>query len=143
MEIEKIESLIKLFGRSDLARLEVEEKDARIVLERKNDAAALEIESNADRAVKKVDSESTKEVATEGEIVKAPLVGTLYTAPEPDKPTFVKIGDRVKKGQTIAIIEVMKMMNEIKAPADGIIAAILVENGTVVEYDQALFELEN
>ncbi|KRL33709.1 acetyl-CoA carboxylase biotin carboxyl carrier protein [Liquorilactobacillus uvarum] len=138
MEIEKIESLIKLFGRSALSRLEVAEKDTRIVLERKNNAAALEIESDAAKVLKK--SELTEKTA---KVVKAPLVGTLYTASEPNKPAFIKVGDTVKKGQTIAIIEAMKMMNEVKSPFDGKIAAILVENEAVVEYDQALFKLED
>lgn len=143
MEIKKIESLIKLFGGSDLYRLELEEKDVKVVLERQKSTTALGIEHSARKKHVTSQEETTKKIDETKIRVTAPLVGTLYLSPEPDKPSFVKVKDRVKKGQTIAIIEAMKMMNEVKAPADGTIAAVLVENATVVEYDQVLFKIEN
>ena len=74
-------------------------------------------------------------------IIKSPLVGTFYAAPAADAKPFVKIGDRVKKGQVLAIVEAMKMMNEIESDCDGVISEILVKNGSPVEYGQPLFRI--
>lgn len=75
------------------------------------------------------------------EIVKAPLVGTFYTAPSEDAQPFVKVGDVVKKGQVLGIIEAMKLMNEIESECDGVIEAVLISNEQVVEYGQPLFRI--
>jgi len=75
----------------------------------------------------------------EGHVVKSPMVGTFYRAPAPDAKPFVDVGGAVKEGETICVIEAMKLMNEIEADASGTIKAILVENGQPVEYGQALF----
>lgn len=74
-----------------------------------------------------------------GEEVKSPLVGTFYSAPSPDDAPYVKVGDTVKKGQTLGIVEAMKLMNEIESEYDGVVQAILVENEEIVEYGQPLF----
>ncbi len=74
-------------------------------------------------------------------IVNSPFVGTFYRSPSPEAPSFVEVGQRVRKGQVLCIVEAMKLMNEIEADADGVIAAILVENLHSVEYGQALFKL--
>jgi len=74
-------------------------------------------------------------------IIKSPLVGTFYAAPAQDSDPFVKIGDRVKKGQVLAIVEAMKMMNEIESDCDGVISDILVANGEAVEFGQPLFKI--
>lgn len=87
----------------------------------------------------------TNEVAQEnvtGTPVKSPLVGTYYDSPSPEAQPFVKVGDHVSKGQTLCIIEAMKVMNEIKAPLDGTIKEILVKSEELVEYDQTLMTLE-
>lgn len=73
-----------------------------------------------------------------GNIVKSPIVGTFYAAPSPDKPAFVKVGDKVKKGDVIMIIESMKLMNEIQSDFDGVVDKILVSDGQAVEYDQPI-----
>ena len=75
---------------------------------------------------------------TDGEIIKSPMVGTAYLSPEPKANSFIKKGDKVKKGQTLLIIEAMKVMNNINAPKDGIVMDILVEDSQPVEYDQPL-----
>ena len=80
--------------------------------------------------------------AAEGEAVKSPLVGVVYLKAAPDKPNFVKVGDTVKKGQTLLIIEAMKVMNEIPAPKDGIITEIMVEAENVVEFGQELVRIK-
>ncbi len=72
----------------------------------------------------------------EGSIVKSPIVGTFYASPSPDKPPFVKVGDTVKKGDVIMIIESMKLMNEVQSDFDGVVEKILVSDGQAVEYDQ-------
>ncbi len=75
-------------------------------------------------------------------VVKAPLVGTFYRAPSPDSKPFVSAGERVKKGQTVCLIEAMKMMNEITAPTDGVVTDILVQNGEVVAFDAPLMQID-
>ena len=75
----------------------------------------------------------------EGHVVKSPMVGTFYRSPAPDAKPFIEVGGTVKEGQTICVIEAMKLMNEIESDASGTIKAILVENGQPVEYGQALF----
>ena len=79
--------------------------------------------------------------AEEGVFVTSPLVGTFYTAPAEDAEPFVKVGDTVKKGQVVAIVEAMKLMNEIESDFDGTVTEILVKNGQAVEYGQPLFRI--
>ena len=81
-----------------------------------------------------VEVEVNTEVVAEGDLVESPLVGVAYLAPAPDKPNFVSVGDSVKKGQTLLIIEAMKVMNEVPAPKDGVVTEVLVENEEVVEF---------
>lgn len=85
--------------------------------------------------------EETEEVAKPGKVVESPLVGTFYAAPAEDAEPFVTVGSAVKKGQTLAIVEAMKLMNEIESDYDGTVAEILVENGQPVEYGQPLFRI--
>ena len=82
------------------------------------------------------------EEAQEGKLVTSVLVGTFYTAPSEDAEPFVRVGDTVTKGQTLAIVEAMKLMNEIESEFDGVVAEIFVENGQAVEYGQPLFRLK-
>lgn len=77
----------------------------------------------------------------EGKVVKAPLVGTFYAAPGVDKAPYIKVGDHVKKGQVIGIIEAMKLMNEIESEVDGVVTEVLAENGKMVEFGQVLIKL--
>ena len=85
-------------------------------------------------------TEST--VAPEGDVVESPLVGVAYLAAGPDKPTFVTVGESVKKGQTLVIIEAMKVMNEIPAPKDGVVTEILVSNEEMVEFGKGLVRIK-
>lgn len=84
----------------------------------------------------------SEEVTPEGEAVESPLVGVAYLAAAPDKSPFVSVGDVVKKGQTLLIIEAMKVMNEVPAPRDGVVTEILVSNEDVIEYGQGLVRLK-
>ena len=81
-------------------------------------------------------------VAAEGDVVESPLVGVAYLAAGPDKPAFVTVGDSVKKGQTLVIIEAMKVMNEIPAPKDGVVTEILVSNEEMVEFGKGLVRIK-
>lgn len=91
-----------------------------------------------------VSSETTHEsvVVAEGDVVESPLVGVAYLASGPDKPAFVSVGDTVKKGQTLLIIEAMKVMNEVPSPKDGIVTEILVSNEEVVEFGKGLVRIK-
>ena len=80
--------------------------------------------------------------AAEGEVVESPLVGVTYLSPSPEKPAFVSVGDTVKKGQTLLIVEAMKVMNEVPAPKDGVITEILVANEEVVDYGKGLVRIK-
>lgn len=81
-------------------------------------------------------------VEAEGEVVESPLVGVAYLSPAPDKPAFVSVGDSVKKGQTLMIIEAMKVMNEVPAPRDGVVTEVLVANEAVIEFGQGLVRIK-
>lgn len=117
-------------------------------------AAANEMayENNAASSKTENKAETKKEIKTEiiteakekadGNIVKSPLVGTFYAAPSEDAQPFVKVGDKVKKGQILAIVEAMKLMNDIESDFDGEITEIYVENGQPVEYGQPLFSIK-
>ena len=151
MEIENLIKLIKTVSESDLTGLKYEENGVKLHLTKKKDqvhAAAPAAAYGADQAVSDInvlsakEAENTEVTASQkpaGKIVESPLVGTFYAAPAEDAAPFVSVGDTVKKGQTLAIIEAMKLMNEIESEYDGTIAEILVENGQPVEYGQPLF----
>ena len=89
-----------------------------------------------------VEEASAPAQADEGEVVESPLVGVAYLSPSPEKPAFVSIGDTVKKGQTLLIVEAMKVMNEVPAPKDGVITEILVANEEVVDYGKGLVRIK-
>lgn len=91
-------------------------------------------------SVEEAPAETT--VAPEGDVVESPLVGVAYLAAGPDKPAFVTVGDSVKKGQTLVIIEAMKVMNEIPAPKDGVVTEILVSNEEMVEFGKGLVRIK-
>ncbi len=108
------------------------------------DAAATTVQSitEGDISVAEATVNATKTVLANAKTINSPLVGTFYAAPSEDAQTFVKVGDRVKKGQIVAIVEAMKLMNEIESEYDGVITEILVDNATGVEYGEALFVVE-
>ncbi|UJD02627.1 acetyl-CoA carboxylase biotin carboxyl carrier protein [Streptococcus oralis] len=95
-----------------------------------------------ERSVEEAPAPAETTVAPEGDIVESPLVGVAYLAAGPDKPAFVTVGDSVKKGQTLVIIEAMKVMNEIPAPKDGVVTEILVSNEEMVEFGKGLVRIK-
>lgn len=143
MDLESIYALMERFERSSLTGLELEQNGTRLKLDKTVAVAAAPAASVA--AVSSVQTPaapaSQPEPQEEGEYIKAPLVGTFYAAAGPDSEPFVKVGDQVKKGQTVCILEAMKMMSEIPAPMDCVIEEVLVENGSLAGYDAPLFRV--
>lgn len=148
MDVKKIESLAKLMKETGLTGLELVEDGQQLRLERQVEVVAAPVAAPAPAApVPATGAEALgvthEEPAPvkEGTLVLAPTVGVFYSAPGPDARPFVEVGDQVKKGDTLCIIEAMKLMNEITAEEDGEIAEVCVQNGQVVEFGQPLFRL--
>ena len=145
MEIENLIKLIETVSASELTGLKYEENGVKLHLTKKKEqvqvvaAAGVNMGTETAEAAKASASDSRK---PEGKLIESPLVGTFYAAPAEDAAPFVSVGDTVKKGQTLAIIEAMKLMNEIESECDGTIVEILVENGQPVEYGQPLFRIK-
>lgn len=160
MEYKEILNLMKEMNSTDLTKLEIEEESFRICIEKaapvmniaqpavfapsysptvipqpqatiQSQAGVAPVAGTAD-AVEKQEELSGKKIVS-------PMVGTFYASPSPDKPAFAKVGDKVKKGQTVCIIEAMKLMNEIESDLDGEIVKVLVNNEEMVEFGQPLF----
>ncbi len=143
MNLDDIRELIMLLDQTSIAELEVQQDNYRLSL-RKAGTNVKEIPAPA--AVVMTQKQETSETSAAAghdlaEVV-APMVGTFYSAPSPDSPAYVKIGDHVDSGQTLCILEAMKLMNEIKSECSGTIADILVKNAEAVEYGQVLFLIE-
>ncbi|MFU8786694.1 MAG: acetyl-CoA carboxylase biotin carboxyl carrier protein [Candidatus Izemoplasmataceae bacterium] len=144
MNNKELKELIKIFESSSLSRIKLDKGDVTIELE-KQSVQVKEVVRAEVPAQQVVANEANKPVTPAKptyETLKAPLVGTYYEAPAPDQPSFVRIGQNIKKGDTLFIIEAMKVMNEITAPRDGKIMSINVKNGDMVMYDQIIMEIE-
>ena len=136
MNLEEIEKLMKMIENSTLASLEVEENGLRIRLD-KNSPMHEVVKTNETIVSSK--KEEKVEEKTLGHEITAPLVGTFHQAPYKDAKPFVALGQKVKKGQKLCIIEAMKVMNEITSPYDGIVLEILAKENDVVEFGKPLF----
>ena len=139
MELKDIKDLIKVINNSNVKNFEMKDNDNYIKIESGIQNAGKGL--NLVTATKEVND--TKELTLEDKDIieiKSPIVGTFYSKPAPDKESFVKVGDRVKKGDTVCIIEAMKLMNDINAEEDGEIVEVCVEDGDMVEYGQTLFK---
>lgn len=147
MDIKKIERLMELMKAHQLAEIEVDEKGDRVrismVTANATPAAMLQqpihFPAPAAVAAAKVDTAGPAETR---KTMRSPFVGTFYAAPSPEAATFVKAGQTVRQGETLCIIEAMKLMNEIEAEADTTILEVLVKNGQAVEFDQPLFAIK-
>lgn len=152
MDIRKIKKLIELLEETGIAEIEIKEGEESLRLSRHSnvaDAAPQQIRyvspppsAAAPQPTAQPAAENKPAETTKGHKVRSPMVGTMYTAPSPDAPPFVTVGQTVKVGDTLCIIEAMKMFNEIEADRAGTVTAILVANGDPVEYDQPLFIIE-
>ena len=149
MDLRKLKKLIDLVQESGIAELEITEGEEKVKIVKGGHvsvsaAAPVQMVAAAEpRAPAAMAPAPAAEAPAgqEGHVVKAPMVGTFYRSPSPDAKAFVEVGQAVKEGDTICIIEAMKLMNEIEADAGGTVKAILVENGQPVEYGQPLFIL--
>jgi acetyl-CoA carboxylase biotin carboxyl carrier protein len=151
MDLRKLKKLIDLVQESGIAELEITEGEEKVKIVKGGVVAisqapvaaapaagpAVEPRSPAPAAGPPPAAEPA--AGQEGHVLKAPMVGTFYRSSSPDAKAFVEVGQSIKEGQTICIIEAMKLMNEIEADASGVVKAILVENGQPVEYGQPLF----
>ena len=144
MKIDEIKELIQALEDSSLTSLEISQGETSVKLEKNYmqpaAAAPVQIAQAAAQPVQPVQTE-TMQAAPKGRMVSCPLVGVFYAAPSPNDAPFVAVGDTVKKGDVLCIVEAMKLMNEITAEEDGVITEICAENGQVVEYGQPLFYL--
>lgn len=140
MDIAVLEQVIKLFEAASLSHLKVEAEDLKIELGKSTavntavSSVAPPVEPGAPREPNPPSSLGTP--------VKAPLVGVFYLSPGPGEEPFAAVGQRVKKGDTLCIIEAMKMMNEVPSPVNGVVKAILAENEDIISFDQVLMEIE-
>ena len=149
MEFENLLTLIKTVSESELTSFTMKDGDLKISMGKEKQVVVEQtgmpaVAGNADTVSAGSGSfngkqEQQEECQPEGKTVKAPLVGTFYAASAPDAEAFVSVGDTVKKGQTLGIIEAMKLMNEIESEYDGVVKEILIENGQMAEYGQPLF----
>jgi acetyl-CoA carboxylase biotin carboxyl carrier protein len=152
MDLRKIKKLIDLLEESNLAELEIKEGEEIVRLSRLPKgmvgalpvapapvAAPVRVEAAAPASASVPTESAGGKALPEGHVVKAPMVGTFYASANPDSPPFVKIGQAVKAGETLGIIEAMKMFNQIEADVAGTVLAVLVSNGQPVEFDEPMF----
>ena len=138
MDMQQIFALMDRFSASPLTGLEVELEGAKIRLEKGGaPAVPAAVAAPAMPAVTPVPAPA----AGEDSFIKAPLVGTFYAAPAPGEAPFVSVGDRVKKGQTVCVLEAMKMMSEVPAPCDCVIEEVLAQDGELAGFDAPLFRI--
>jgi acetyl-CoA carboxylase biotin carboxyl carrier protein len=149
MDMKQIKALLQEFDASTLSKLKITQDAFSIELEKNIGAVAAPMMAapvavTAPAVVASAVAESAAPAAAvhTGDMIVSPMVGTFYASPSPDSAPFVKVGDRVKKGQVIAVLEAMKIMNELEAEFDCKIVSILVSDSQAVEYDMPLFAVE-
>lgn len=151
MDIRKVKKLIELLQESDIAEIEIHEGEESVRINRYSSAqavaapvavAAAPIAAATPQVVEAAATTPTAEPELSGHVIKSPMVGTFYSAPAPGSKDFVEVGQSVSKGDTLCIIEAMKILNQIEADTAGVIKSIHVETGHPVEYDQPLFVIE-
>ena len=140
--IDEIKELIALLEESSLSVLEVKDDDKKVRLEKAQTTAAAPAAVTVNAAPVQAAPAPAAEADDNGKTISAPIVGVFYAAPSPESEPYVHVGQKVKKGDVVCIIEAMKCMNEIQAEEDGEIAAVLATNGELVEYNQPLFAIK-
>jgi acetyl-CoA carboxylase biotin carboxyl carrier protein len=154
MELKEIKELIKLVSESDVSEVEVERGDFKVSIKKVEEKTTIIQQAAAPTVQAYVPATPVASapaapaapvhtpVASNLITIKSPMIGTYYKTPSPDKPAFVNVGDEIKVGQVLCIVEAMKLFNEIESEVAGRIVKILVENSSPVEYDQPLFLVE-
>ena len=150
MDIRKVKKLIELLETSDIAEIEIKEGEEAVRISRTSRiapavAAAAPVAAAASAPAPAANAEAEREeppaAAETGNLVTSPMVGTFYRAPAPSSPAYVEVGQQVKEGDVIGIVEAMKMMNQIESEFSGVVEAILVEDGKPVEFGQPLVRI--
>ncbi|HKM14349.1 MAG TPA: acetyl-CoA carboxylase biotin carboxyl carrier protein [Marinospirillum sp.] len=154
MDIRKVKKLIELLEESNISEIEIKEGEESVRISRHSTVAQAPVyqqqpmyqqapvyQQAPQASASPVAATEAAPVVATGHKVTSPMVGTFYRSPAPDAGSFIEVGKTVKKGDTICIIEAMKMMNQIEADKDGVVTAILVEDGEPVEFDQPLIQL--
>ena len=147
MDLRKLKTLIELVESSGIAELEISEGEERVRITRTSSSVMQQsyaapqqiVTAGAPSPAGAAVVEPPKPAAPEGHVVKSPMVGSFYRSPSPGAKPFVEVGQNITAGETLCIIEAMKLLNEIEADQSGVIKAILVESGQAVEYGQPLF----
>ena len=142
MDIRKVKKLIELLEESGLSEIEITEGEDKVRISRQSTSSINKAQVTPTQQVNNtIDDEVVVENNHNNNFhkIQAPMIGTFYQASEPESKAFVKVGDPVSKGDTLCIIEAMKMMNQIECDIDGTVERILVQNGDPVEYDEVLF----
>ncbi|MBC8193030.1 MAG: acetyl-CoA carboxylase biotin carboxyl carrier protein [Candidatus Marinimicrobia bacterium] len=148
MNTKDIEQLIELLEKSTISEIEVGRWGNKIRVSRQGGNMVVQNSGMAQAPIQSVadaqapDDSTDSESSLQGVAIKSPMVGTFYRSPSPDVDAFVKVGDHVKKGDTLCIIEAMKIMNEVEAEISGVILDVQIENAQPVEYGQTLFLIE-
>tara|TARA_B100001057_G_scaffold492415_1_gene584762 strand:+ start:145 stop:615 length:471 start_codon:yes stop_codon:yes gene_type:complete len=154
MDLRKVKKLIELLNESGVGEIEITEGDDSVRISRestsiitpsqKTQKISTPPENKEDQIQKTLSPKETNAVTkniNQFEVL-SPMVGTFYASPSPDEPPYVKVGDTVKQGDTLCIIEAMKMMNQIEADVNGVIKSIKAQNGDPIEYDQIIFVID-
>lgn len=153
MDLKLVKNILDLISESDVDEVSIEEGDFKIKVKKKSDTQQTAYhyqmpqqqmqppvqQSTTESAADRSSGRENKDDAPEGDSVRSPIVGTFYRSPSPETEPFVDVGDRVEKGDTLCIVEAMKIMNEIESEFSGIVQKILVEDAQPVEFDQPLF----
>jgi acetyl-CoA carboxylase biotin carboxyl carrier protein len=146
-DVRRVRRLVELMKEHDLSEIDIREGETRIRLRRGGmepvvTVAAPRVAAAAPAAAPLAAAEPAKADESHVALIKSPIVGTFYTAPNPESPAFVKVGDHVGAETTVCIVEAMKVFNQIQAEVSGKIQAVLVENGQPVEFGQPLFKVD-
>ncbi|HTN47240.1 MAG TPA: acetyl-CoA carboxylase biotin carboxyl carrier protein [Flavipsychrobacter sp.] len=159
MEYKQIQELIKAINKSSISELKIEQGDFKITIKQQSSVSETQFvavqapmqlpqmsQAAPQQAIPAAAAPQAPAAATPSNsnttIIKSPMIGTFYRSPSPDKPSFVNVGDEIKQGDVICIIEAMKLFNEIESEFSGRIVRVLADDASPVEYDQPLFEIE-
>lgn len=146
MDLEKIQALMNQFEDSDLRELKIDDGDFHFYLSKNKNKVTQTVQPTVQKTAKKVEETAQpvvqENIDTKVKPVKAPIVGVVYLQAKPGQPAFINVGDHVKKGDTICVIEAMKMMTEVKSTLTGTVSEIKVENEDLVEVEQPLITVK-
>ncbi len=158
MEYKQIQELVKMINKSNISELSIKDGEFEITIKQENGLTGTPVyapqpiamaapmpappNATASSAAPTAASEAPAAVNEKLHTIKSPMIGTFYRSPSPDKPAFVNVGDDVKPGQTLCIVEAMKLFNEIECEVSGKIVKVLVDESSPIEYDQPLFLVE-